>query len=192
MCIKSYINIIGVCLQFALFASKRIRVTCVSFFHGSITWLVTYIKSYVNIIRDCLLSLAEWKLTSKVYGDLAFVSLFSYWRHGPLTRDVKLRIAHAPGMLGTFSPPSTSRKPLVCDPGMHHGTCVTPVPWCMSGSLTHNGGENVPGIPGACTIRNFTYLVKGPWLLIIIIIIGSGIRSLHVTPLLKIDPTVDK
>ena len=28
------------------------------------------------------------------------------------------------------------RKPLVSDPGMHHGACVTHVPWCMSGSLT--------------------------------------------------------
>ena len=26
-------------------------------------------------------------------------------------------------------------KPPVSDPGMHHGTCVTHVPWCMSGSL---------------------------------------------------------
>ena len=42
------------------------------------------------------------------------------------------------------------KKPLVSDPGMHHGTCVTHVPWCMSGSLTRGGGENVPGIPGAC------------------------------------------
>ena len=42
------------------------------------------------------------------------------------------------------------RKPLVSDPGMHHGTCVTHVPWCMSGSLTCGNGENVPGIPGAC------------------------------------------
>ena len=33
---------------------------------------------------------------------------------------------------------------------MHHGTCVTHVPWCMSGSLTYGDGENVPGIPGAC------------------------------------------
>ena len=54
------------------------------------------------------------------------------------------------------------RKPLVSDPGMHHGTCVTHVPWCMSGSLTRGGGENVPGIPGAwCATRNFTYLVRG-------------------------------
>ena len=42
------------------------------------------------------------------------------------------------------------RKPLVSDPDMHHGTCVTHVPWCMSGSLLCGGGENVPGIPGAC------------------------------------------
>ena len=42
------------------------------------------------------------------------------------------------------------RKPLVSDPGMHHGTCVTHVPWCMLGSLTCGDGENVPGIPGSC------------------------------------------
>ena len=42
------------------------------------------------------------------------------------------------------------RKPLVSDPGMHHDTCVTHVPWCMSVSLTCGGGENVPSIPGAC------------------------------------------
>ena len=55
------------------------------------------------------------------------------------------------------------RKLLVNDPGMHHGTCVTHVPWCMSGSLTCGGGENVPGIPGACATRNFTFLSRGPW-----------------------------
>ena len=43
----------------------------------------------------------------------------------------KIAGAHAPGMPGTFSPP-----PQVSDPDMHHGTCVTHVPWCMSGSLT--------------------------------------------------------
>ena len=42
------------------------------------------------------------------------------------------------------------RKPVVSDPGMYHGTCVTHVPWCMSGSLTCGDGESVPGIPGAC------------------------------------------
>ena len=38
------------------------------------------------------------------------------------------------------------RKPLVSDPDMHHDTCVTDVPWCMSESLNRGGGENVPGI----------------------------------------------
>ena len=54
------------------------------------------------------------------------------------------------------------KKPLFSDPGMHHGTCVTHVPWCMSGLLTRSGGENVPGIPDACVTCNFTYLVRGP------------------------------
>ena len=56
------------------------------------------------------------------------------------------------------------RNPLVNDHGMHHGTCVTHVPWCMSGSHTRGVGENVPGIPGACVTRNFTYLARGPLL----------------------------
>ena len=70
-------------------------------------------------------------------------------RHGPLTRYAKFRVAHAQGMPGTFSPP-----PRVSDPGMHHGTCVTHVTWCLPGSLTcgflwSRWRENVPGIPGA-------------------------------------------
>ena len=36
------------------------------------------------------------------------------------------------------------RKPIVSDPSMHHGTCVTHVPWCMSGSLTRGGGKTFP------------------------------------------------
>ena len=56
------------------------------------------------------------------------------------------------------------RKPLVSDPDMHHGTFVTHVPWCMLGSLTRDDGENVPGIPGACATRNFTFLARGPLL----------------------------
>ena len=55
------------------------------------------------------------------------------------------------------------RKPRVSDPGMHYGTCVTHVPWCMSGSLARSGRGNVSGIPRACATRNFTYLVRGPY-----------------------------
>ena len=74
-------------------------------------------------------------------GDILNVSVwFSYPYHkkcpsfigkGPLARYVKLRVAHAPGMQRAFCP-----LPRVSDPDMHHGTCVTHVPWCMPGSLT--------------------------------------------------------
>ena len=38
--------------------------------------------------------------------------------------------------LERFSCLRLQRKLLVSDPGIHHGTCVTHVPWCMLGSLT--------------------------------------------------------
>ena len=52
------------------------------------------------------------------------LTLFNQYRecihaHGPLARYVKLRVAHAPGMPGTFSP-----LPRVSDPDMHYGTCI--------------------------------------------------------------------
>ena len=51
-------------------------------------------------------------------------------------------------MAGTFSPPQR-----VSDPDMHHGTCVTHVPWCMPGSLTSGflwsrcRGKTFPAFP---------------------------------------------
>ena len=50
--------------------------------------------------------------------------------YGLLARCVGLWAAHAPEMPGTFSLP-----PRVIDPDMHHGTCVTHVPWYMPGSI---------------------------------------------------------
>ena len=41
-------------------------------------------------------------------------------------------------------------KRWVSDPDMHFGTFGV------------GGRENIPGIPGACATRNFTYLVRGP------------------------------
>ena len=67
------------------------------------------------------------------------------------------------GVWACFPRHRLQRKSLVSDRGMHHGTCVTHVPWCMSGSLTRSGGENVPSIPGARATRNCSYLVRGPW-----------------------------
>ena len=77
------------------------------------------------------------------------------------------------------------RKPLVSNPGMHHGTCVTCVPWCMSGFLNRSDREYVPGIRGACATRNFiTYLARG-WCHV-----NSGGRSsCHNYLILKETPT---
>ena len=72
--------------------------------------------------------------------------------------------ACAENALEQFARHRLQTKPLVSDPGMHPGTCITHVPWCMPGSLIRRGGEYVPGIPGACVTRKFTYLARGPWL----------------------------
>ena len=50
--------------------------------------------------------------------------------NGLLAWYLVLRVAHAPGMPGMFSPP-----PQVSDPDMHHGTGLKHVTWCMPGSL---------------------------------------------------------
>ena len=60
-----------------------------------------------------------------------WISTTSIGCNGPLTKYAKLRVAHAPGMAGTFCLP-----PGVSDANMHHGTCVTHVLWCMPVSLT--------------------------------------------------------
>ena len=43
---------------------------------------------------------------------------------------------------------------------MHHGTCVTHMLWCMSGSVTRGGEKN--SIPGACATCNFVYMARVP------------------------------
>ena len=65
----------------------------------------------------------------------------------PLTRYVKCGLRMPRGYRDRFPGHRPQRTPLVSDPGMHHGTCVTHVPWCMSGSLTCGGGENFPAFP---------------------------------------------
>ena len=55
------------------------------------------------------------------------------------------------------------RKPLVSDPDMDQGTCVTHVPWCLSGSLTRGRGENVPDIPSACASATLRIWQETHW-----------------------------
>ena len=76
----------------------------------------------------------------------AFPLLDNWLAYEPLARYIKLRVAHAPGMSGTFSPPQG-----VSDPDVHPGTRVTHVPWCMPGSQTmifySVAGKRFPAFP---------------------------------------------
>ena len=67
--------------------------------------------------------------------------------HGPLTRYVNCELRMRRECRERFPRHRLQRKPLVRYPGMHHGTCVTHVPWCMSGYLTRGGGETFPAFP---------------------------------------------
>ena len=61
--------------------------------------------------------------------------------YGPLTRYINYGLLTRRDCRERFPYHRLQRKPLVSEPGMHHGTCVTHVPWCMSESLTRGGGE---------------------------------------------------
>ena len=55
---------------------------------------------------------------------------------------------------------------LVSDFDMHHGTCVTHVPWCTPGSLTsgflwHRSWGNRSRYSGACATRSLMHLIRG-------------------------------
>ena len=77
-----------------------------------------------------------------------YIHDLTQWASDQISKNVGCAYAGNAG--NVFPRRRLQKKPLVSDPGMHHGTCVTHVPWCMSGSLTRGGRENVPGIPGAC------------------------------------------
>ena len=70
-----------------------------------------------------------WILMSRCPPVTPYMAVSRYY--GPLAKYVKLRVLHALGMPETFSPPTR-----VSGPDMHHGTCVTHVPWCIPGLLT--------------------------------------------------------
>ena len=99
--------------------------------------------------------------------------------HWPLTRYVKLRAVHSPGMSGTFSLPLR-----VSDPDMHHDTCVTHVPWCMPESLTSGflwsrwRGKRSPSVTLSETISAFSMMSLKPSLLKLTRIVWTLIEML--------------
>ena len=125
---------------------------------GSLYFIPAMIQGYV---LPCLLAKPIWRIqliytykliteTRYVYmmhsAAMAVADMTGMICHGPLARYVQLHVA--PGMPGMFSLP-----PWDVDPDMHHGTCVTHVPWCMPGSLINGvllksvAGNTLPAFP---------------------------------------------
>ena len=117
------------------FLSGVVRFHTISFkfLAGQCHCLLTYRAIYYHI--DTTLSQTFWS------------GLF----YGLLTRYANLWAAHPPGMPGIFPCHRLQRKPPVSDPGMHHDTCATHVPWYIgiANRRKRGGGGDVPGIPGA-------------------------------------------
>ena len=109
------------------------------YYVNSLVWLFTHmvlLVFWVFIVRCKHIQTRPVGISEHDNGPLAWASYqihkisvctcMDYWEHFPAT--------------------DFNWKLLVSDSGMHHGTCVTHVPWCLSRSLTHVGGEYVHGI----------------------------------------------
>ena len=78
--------------------------------------------NHINYINEALVFVV---ITYQICSSCTQLSI--HGAYGPLTRYLKLLVAHAPGMPGTFSPP----------PGVKRSRHASRhVPWCIPGSLT--------------------------------------------------------
>ena len=110
----------------------------------------------------------------KKYNEVSITSNLTTWAAmAPMSTWASCQIRKIASCACAENAGNVSPQARVSDPDMHHGACVTHVPWWMSGSLNSGflwgqGGQNVPGIPGTCAMRNFTYLVRDSWYDIIV------------------------
>ena len=95
------------------------------FFQGIANWALVYLLWQIHCTinpyiwpRICAELIRLLDTFNFKFLLLSIISLNRCALHRPLARYVKLRVAHAPGIPGTFSPP-----PRFSDPDMHHITC---------------------------------------------------------------------
>ena len=127
-------------------------------------WLseIQHLSWWIDLSKHNILSV---QLFATEVDEVLFIPQNSWYSGSWASYQIRKIVGCAwPGNAGKCFPRHRlQRKRLISDPGVHHCTCVTHVPWCMSGSLARGGGENVPGIPGAHATRNCTYLARGQW-----------------------------
>ena len=104
-------------------------------------------RDWIYDFDVCCIDLQYFTVYTYEPYEYIYIYIYIILFYGPLTRYVKTRVAHAPGMSGAFFPPSTSKETASWWLDMHHSTCVTHAPWCMSGSLNCGGGETFPAFP---------------------------------------------
>ena len=98
--------------------------------HGSLKWLQE--RSLIVPIRHSRFAVEDtFKMSSSRHYVIWSQSNGDYCKSPwAFLKIRKIAGCTCGGIPGTFSPPLR-----VCDPDMHHGTCVTHVPSCMPGSL---------------------------------------------------------
>ena len=117
------------------------------------------------------LSVMIWTRSIKIKYAIVLVTLLTaLWSWSWASNHIrKIAGCACAGNAGNFFPATRNFFP-----GLAIPICITARAWrtCRDAfrdrliaiSFEDSGGENVPGIPGACPNRNFAYLVRGPWL----------------------------
>ena len=134
----------------------------------NIAFILLYTASFYTSVSNLFYTstcLAQNGLSGQVPVEVIDTWLACQRHHAPVTRYVNCGLRMSRECRERFPRHQLQREPLICDPDMHHGTCVpcvTHVPRCMSESLTRGRGEKVPGIPGAWATINCAYRARDP------------------------------
>ena len=140
-----------------------------------IIWQIWEIEPYVRF------TIIAWACVSVPPEYLQNLRLVALWpcqmchqdQYGPFTRYAKLRVAHAPVMPGMF-PRQRGWAIPTCITARAPGTCCDACRDRLPAvSFEVGAAQNVPGIPGACAIRNFAYLVRSPPMSMYIILLPT-------------------
>ena len=98
--------------------------SCIIMYAVIVVWEHRYVFTFHTTSRHRNRAHCRGSFSRKTQRDSHFTNRKCWWASYQI-RKIASR------MLGTFF-----AQPLVSDPDMHYGTCVTHVPWCMPGSLT--------------------------------------------------------